>query len=299
MNILVTGGAGFIGSHLVECLIRRGDHVRVFDNFSTGKRERVPAAVELIEGDLTDLDAVRRAVVGVEIVFHVAALPRVQLSLENPRATHLTNVDGTLNLLIAARDAKVRRVVYSASSSAYGAAETLPQHEDLPALPLNPYALQKWIGEHYCRLFYSLYGLETVSLRYFNVYGPRMASEGAYATVIGIFMRQKKVGEPLTIAGDGEQTRDFTHVSDVVRANLLAAASDKVGRGEVINIGAGQNWSVNYIAQMFGGPRTTIPARPVGSEARHSSADITRARNLLGWQPEILFSNGLPELLML
>lgn len=299
MNVLVTGGAGFIGSHLVEALLARGDAVRVLDNLSTGKRERVPAAVEFVAGDLTNPVDVRRAVDGREVVFHCAALPRVQLSLEKPQETHRANVDGTLNVLVAARDAKVRRVVYSASSSAYGAADTLPQHEDLPAQPLNPYALQKWIGEHYSRLFSSLYGLETVSLRYFNVYGPRMASEGAYATVIGVFMRQKKAGEPLTIAGDGEQTRDFTQVSDVVRANLLAGASPKVGRGEVINVGAGKDFSINFIAQMFGGATTQIPPRPAGSEGRHSRADIRRARELLGWEPQVRFDDGLRRFIAL
>lgn len=295
MTALVTGGAGFIGSHLVEALLARGDVVRVFDNLSTGVRGRVPAAAEFVQGDLADLAAVRAAVSGEDVIFHSAALPRVQLSLENPRETHLTNVDGTLNVLLAARDARVRRVVYAASSSAYGAQEELPEREEMPASPLNPYALQKWIGEHYCRLFSSLYGLETVCLRYFNVYGPRMASEGAYATVIGVFLRQKKAGEPLSIAGDGEQTRDFTHVSDVVRANLMAAESPRVGRGEVINIGGGACWSVNAIAAAFGGLTTRIPPRPAGSEARHSLADITRARELLGWEPKASFAHGLRE----
>lgn len=297
MKALVTGGAGFIGSHLVEALLARGDAVRVLDNLSTGKRERVPASVEFMEGDITNIADVKSATEGREVVFHCAALPRVQLSLEKPQETHRANVDGTLNLLVAARDSGVRRVVYSASSSAYGAADTLPQQEDLPAQPLNPYALQKWIGEHYCRLFSSLFGLETVSLRYFNVYGPRMASEGAYATVIGVFMRQKKSGEPLTVAGDGEQTRDFTHVSDVVRANLLSAASPKVGRGEVINVGAGKDFSVNFIARTFGGPTQTIPPRPPGSEGRHSRADTRRAKELLGWEAAIAFSDGLRALL--
>lgn len=299
MYILVTGGAGFIGSHITDALIDRGHQVRVFDNVTTGKREQVNARAEFVLGDVTDLEAVRRAMAGVSLVFHCAALPRVQLSIDDPRATHLTNVDGTLNVLLAARDAKVRRVVYSASSSAYGAQKTLPHREDMPPIPMNPYALQKFIGEQYCRQFSSLYGLETVCLRYFNVYGLRMAHEGAYASVIGIFMRQRAAGELLTISGDGLQTRDFTQVSDVVRANMLASESASVGHGEIINIGAGEAHSINEVADLFGGPRTTIPARPAGSETRHSLADTTRARKLLGWEPQVKFKEGLADLIRL
>ena len=249
----------------------------------------------MVVGDICDLETVRKAMNGIEYVFHVAAIPRVPLSIERPLETHAANVDGTLNVLVAARDAKVRRVIYSASSSAYGDQPTLPLREDMREHPLNPYALQKWIGEHYCRLFSELYGLETVSLRYFNVYGPRMSSEGAYATVIGIFLRQRKAGEPLSIAGDGEQTRDFTHVDDVVRANILASESNQVGKGEVINIGAGEQHSVNEIARMSGGPTTAIPAR--NAEARDTLADVTRARELLGWSPAVSFSEGMNGLL--
>ncbi|OGL72394.1 hypothetical protein A3F28_02085 [Candidatus Uhrbacteria bacterium RIFCSPHIGHO2_12_FULL_57_11] len=295
MKILVTGGAGFVGSNLVDALLAHGHSVRVLDNVSTGKRENVNPGAELVVGDICDLETVRKAMNGIEYVFHVAAIPRVPLSIERPLETHAANVDGTLNVLVAARDAKVRRVIYSASSSAYGDQPTLPLREDMREHPLNPYALQKWIGEHYCRLFSELYGLETVSLRYFNVYGPRMSSEGAYATVIGIFLRQRKAGEPLSIAGDGEQTRDFTHVDDVVRANILASESNQVGKGEVINIGAGEQHSVNEIARMIGGPTTAIPAR--NAEARDTLADVTRARELLGWSPAVSFSEGMNGLL--
>jgi len=294
MNVLVTGGAGFIGSNLVDALIAAEHHVRVLDNFSTGSRAYLNAKAELFELDFTKLDAIRPAFVGVDTVFHVGALPRVPLSIDKPQETHLANVDGTLNVLIASRDAKVRRLVYSASSSAYGEQATLPLREDMRPNPMNPYALQKYIGEEYCRLFSSLYGLETVSLRYFNVYGPRMATVGAYVTVISVFRRQKAAGETLTIVGDGEQTRDFTYVSDVVAANLAAMTSDRVGRGEVINIGAGDPHSVNEIAKYFGGPTTHLPARP---EARHTAADIARAKNLLGWEPKVRFWNGVKQML--
>jgi nucleoside-diphosphate-sugar epimerase len=206
-----------------------------------------------------------------------------------------TNVMGTLNVLIAARDAKVKRVVYSASSSAYGNQPELPLRPDMTANPLNPYALQKYIGEKLCEQFWRLYGLETVSLRYFNVYGPRMADEGAYVTVISIFKRQRKAGEPLTVAGDGEQTRDFTHVSDVVRANMLAMTSDRVGHGEVLNVGGGEQHSINKIARIVGGPVTFIPARP--AEARDTKADITLTKELLGWEPFVKFDDGLRQLL--
>lgn len=299
MNVLVTGGAGFIGSHIVDALVARGDTVRVIDNLLTGSREYVNTAAEFVEGDVCDQETIRRATQDVELVFHCAALPRVQLSIDDPLATHRANVDGVLNVLVAARDARVRRVIYSASSSAYGLQPILPLHEDLPLLPSNPYALQKYIGEQYARLFTSLYGLATVSLRYFNVYGPRMSVEGAYATVIGAFLRQKKAGEPLTIAGDGTQTRDFTHVDDVVLANLLAADASGLGQGEVINVGSGERHSINEIAALFGGSTVTIAPRPAGSEAHDTLADIARARTLLGWEPKVAFSDGLRELLTL
>lgn len=294
MHALVTGGAGFIGSNLVDALVGAGHHVRVLDNFATGKREYLNRQAEFFELDFTNLDAIRPAFKDIDTVFHVGALPRVPLSIDQPRETHLANVDGTLNVLIAARDAKVRRVVYSASSSAYGEQATLPLHEDMRPHPMNPYALQKYIGEEYCRLFSSLYGLETVSLRYFNVYGPRMATEGAYVTVISVFRRQKSDGQMLTIVGDGKQTRDFTHVSDVVAANIRAMTSHTVGRGEVVNIGAGEPHSVMEVAKLFGQPMTHVPPRP---EATHTHADIRRARELLGWAPQVKFRDGIAQLL--
>ncbi|MCI0479890.1 NAD-dependent epimerase/dehydratase family protein [Candidatus Uhrbacteria bacterium] len=292
---LIPGGAGFIGSNLAEALLKEGHRVRIIDNFSTGKRSNVPEGAELFELDFTDLASIRPAFEGVDGVFHVGALPRIPYSIEHPIESATANIFGTLNVLVAARDAKVKRVVYSASSSAYGAQETLPLHPDMPANPLNPYALHKYVGEKNAEHFATFYGLETVSLRYFNVYGPRMADEGAYVTVISHFVRQKKAGEPLTIHGDGEQTRDFTHVADVVRANMLAMASPKVGKGEVVNVGGGRNFSMNDIARIVGGPTVSMPGR-VG-EARHTRADITRTKELLGWEPTIGFEEGLREYL--
>jgi UDP-glucose 4-epimerase len=295
MHYLVTGGAGFIGSNLVDALIDAGHHVRVLDNLSTGKRERINPKAEFVEKDFTDLEAIRPAFEGIDGVFHVGALPRIPLSIDDPVGTMQANAMGTLNVLVAARDAKVKRVVYSASSSAYGSQPVLPLRPDMPPNPLNPYALQKFIGEKLAEQFNRFYGLETVSLRYFNVYGPLMASEGAYVTVISHFMRQKKAGEPLTVAGDGEQTRDFTHVSDVVRANMLAMSSPNVGKGEVLNVGAGDRHSVNEIAKIVGGPVTHIEARK--GEARDTLADISLTKELLGWEPKVKFQDGLRELL--
>ncbi len=294
-HYLVTGGAGFIGSHLADALLREGHRVRILDNLSTGKRERIPEAAEFVFGDFTKLDEIRQAFEGVEGVFHVGALPRVPFSIDHPIESAQANIFGTLNVLVAARDAGVKRVVYSGSSSAYGAQEILPLRPDMPPNPLNPYALHKYIGEKKCEMFSRFYGLETVSLRYFNVYGPRMADEGAYVTVISVFKRQKQAGESLTIHGDGEQTRDFTHVFDVVRANLLAMTSSKVGKGEVVNVGAGEQHSVIKIARLFGSPFTHQEGRT--GEARHTCADISLTKELLDWEPRITFDEGLRQLL--
>ncbi len=289
-KILVTGGAGFIGSHLVKALIQQGDQVTVIDNLSTGKRSNIHPKSNFIEADIRNLESIKPHFQGIEGVFHVAALPRVQVSIANPTETNEINITGTLNVIMAARDAKVRRLVYSASSSAYGEADVLPLREDLKPNPKSPYGLQKYVGEEYAKLAALFWGLETVSLRYFNVYGPGMASEGAYVTVIAIFNRQRLNGEALTITGDGTQTRDFTYVEDVVRANLLAMASDQVGQGEVINIGNGDNHSVNQVAEMVGGEVKHIPPRV---EPHDTLADNAQARALLNWQPQTGFADGL------
>lgn len=294
---LVTGGAGFIGSHLTEALLSQGHRVRVLDNLSTGKRENVPAEVEFFEADFCELEAIRPAFEGVDGVFHVGALPRVPLSIAQPVETAKSNIMGTLNVLVAAKDAKVRRVVYSASSSAYGNQDHLPLTPDMRPNPLNPYALQKYVGELFCQQFSALYGLETVSLRYFNVYGPRMANDGAYVTVIAIFMRQFKAGETLTIDGDGEQTRDFTHVKDVVGANIAAMHSSKVGKGEVVNVGNGQRYSINFIANKISKNLIHRESPRGNGESRDTLADISLTQQLLDWKPEIPFEQGLEDLL--
>ncbi|MEK7114242.1 MAG: NAD-dependent epimerase/dehydratase family protein, partial [Patescibacteria group bacterium] len=219
---VVTGGAGFIGSHLAAALLAEGYTVKVVDNLSSGKREKVPKGSLFFEQDVNDTAALTNVMVGTETVFHLAALPRVQFSIEHPIESNKANVDGTVSVLKAAQDAGVKRVVYSASSSAYGDQEVMPLTEDMPASPKSPYGLQKYIGELYCRLWSEVYGLPTVSLRYFNVYGPGASAEGAYALVIAKFLSQRALGEPMTITGDGTQTRDFTHVRDIVRANILA-----------------------------------------------------------------------------
>ncbi|MBI4449445.1 NAD-dependent epimerase/dehydratase family protein [Candidatus Uhrbacteria bacterium] len=299
MHYLVTGGAGFIGSNLVEALLRAGHRVRILDNFSTGKRSNVAADAELVEADLTDLEKIRPAFRGMDGVFHLAALPRVPFSIEHPIESNAANVTGTLHVLEAAREAGVKRVVYSASSSAYGDQPTLPLHEEMKTAPKNPYGLQKYVGEEYARVYAECYPLETVSLRYFNVYGPRMADEGAYVTIISIFVRQRKAKQPFTIVGDGTQTRDFTHVRDVVAANMLAMVSPRVGHGEALNIGAGSSRSVNEVAAAIGGsayPKTYLPPR---MEAQHSLADNRRARELLGWVPREQFEDGVREILAL
>ena len=283
MKYLVTGGAGFIGSNLTDALIAKGHDVLVLDNLSTGKKENVNQKATFINTDIRHLEQIKPHFAGMDGVFHIAALPRVQLSIENPAETNEVNVNGTLNVLIAAKNAKVKRVVYSASSSAYGDAKTMPLDEEMKPNPLSPYGLQKYIGEEYCGLFWLLYGMQTVSLRYFNVYGPRMAGEGVYLTVIKNFLMQKAQGKPMTITGDGEQTRDFTHVRDVVRANILAMESTNVGKGEVINIGAGKNYSMNQIAAFIGGPSVHIAPRV---EPKHTLADNAKAKKLLGWQPQ-------------
>ncbi|HLI81082.1 MAG TPA: NAD-dependent epimerase/dehydratase family protein [Candidatus Binataceae bacterium] len=293
-TVLVTGGAGFIGSNLVDELLARGHRVRVIDNFANGSRRNLSPRADLIEADIRDGESIKSAFDGIDCVFHVAALPRIPLSIAHPVETHMTNVVGTLNVLIAARDAKVRRVVYSGSSSVYGQQATMPLVETMTPNPLNPYALQKYVGEQYTRMFHRLFGMETLTLRYFNVYGPRMASEGAYVTVISAFLAARRRGEPLTIHGDGEQTRDFTHVSDIVAANVLAMDAS-VADGRAINVGAGHNISVNRIAELIGGPR--IHAESRAGDMRNTRADTGEASRILGWRPQVSIEDGMRQLL--
>lgn len=292
MKYTVIGGAGFIGSNLVDLLIKEGHEVLVIDNLSTGDIKNVNPKASLLICDISEENSLGDSLEGSDTVFHLAALARVQPSIENPLEFNKTNVNGTLNVLMAAKDSNVRRVVYSASSSAYGDAEIFPTPENHPTDPLSPYGLQKLIGEQYCRVFYHCYGLETVSLRYFNVFGERQSLEGAYKLVMGIFANQRLQGKPLTITGDGEQRRDFTYVGDVVKANLLAAQSKLVGKGEVINIGNGDNRSINQIADLIGGPKEYIEKR---LEPQQTLADNTKAKELLGWSPTTTVEQWVPQ----
>lgn len=291
---LVTGGAGFIGSHLVDALIEKGDLVLVIDNLSTGKKEYINPKAKFFEVDLGDFKRIRPVFEGVDFVFHLAAVPRLVPSIQDPISAHQNNLTSTLNVLVASKEAKVKKLIYASSTSVYGNQKNLPLREETRPNPLNPYALQKYAGELYCKIFAELYGFSTVSLRYFNVFGPRQSSEGDYACVIGIFLRQKKEGKPLTIVGDGNQRRDFSYVKDVVRATILAAEKN-VGGGEVINVAAGNNYSVNELAEIIGGPKINIPPRP--GEIRESLADISKAKKLLGWEPKYNLETGLKEIM--
>src|SRR5262245_32829634 len=298
---LVTGGAGFVGSHLVEALVARGDTVRVLDNFSTGdpaNLDKVRQEVEVIEGDLTDLETVRRAVRGVEVIFHQGALASVPRSVADPQATHAACVNGTLNVLQAAREAGVRRVVYAASSSAYGASTKLPKSESDPTLPLSPYAAAKLAGEHYCAAFSEVYGLETVRLRYFNVFGPRQSPDSPYAAVIPLFLRAMLEGKSPILHGDGLQSRDFTFVEDVVQANLLAAEAPRVS-GKVYNIACGRRTTllrlVDLLNALLGTAVKPVHAAPRPGDVRHSQADIALAEAELGFCPCVSLEQGLRQ----
>jgi UDP-glucose 4-epimerase len=291
---VVTGGAGFIGSHLVEKLLREKYEVHSIDNYAGGKKkERFHKGAVYHDIDVTNTKKILPVFKNAQFVFHTAALPRVQFSIEHPLESNKANIEGTVSVLHAARKAKVKKVIYSASSSAYGDQDTMPLVEGMEARPKSPYGLQKYVGELYCQMFSEVYGLPTVNLRYFNVYGPAADPNGAYALVIAKFLDMRKKGKPLTITGDGTQTRDFTHVYDVVRANLLAATSKKVGKGEVINIGAGKNASVNKIAKLIGGPVTHIAPR---LEPHDTLADNTLAKKLLNWSPQVTLEEGIVEL---
>lgn len=296
---LVTGGAGFIGSHVVRGALARGWGVRVLDNFSTGHRrnlEEVASKIEVIEGDICDEATAQRACAGVEIVFHLAARASVPRSVEFPRPSHEINATGTLNLLLAARDAGARRFVYSASSSAYGDTPVLPKREDMIPRPLSPYAVSKLAGEHYCSVFAHVYGLQTVSLRYFNVFGPRQDPQSAYAAVIPAFVSRMVRGQRPVIFGDGEQSRDFCYVDNVVSANLLGATVERVA-GEVVNIACGERTTLNEIVRVINralGTELQPEYRPArAGDVKHSLADLAAAKRVLGYEPKVLFAEGL------
>lgn len=291
-NLLVTGGAGFIGSNLVDELVRQGHQVLIVDNLSLGKKEYLNPKAKFYKKDIRDYKSIKPLFRGVDCVFHLAAQPRIQPSIIDPATSFDNNVLGTFNVLLAAKENKAPKIVYSASSSAYGDQKSLPLKEEMRANVKNPYALFKYMGEEMCQLFNQLYGLPTVCLRYFNVYGERQSVEGAYSTVIGIFLKQKKQGKPLTIVGDGNQRRDFTYVKDVVRANIMAMKSKKAV-GHLINIGSGKNHSVNEVAHMIDKNHKFIPPRP--GESRVTLADISKAKKLLSWKPQVMLENWLKK----
>ena len=300
---LVTGGAGFIGSHLVEELVRRGERVRVVDSLITGHRENLLAVadqVEFIEADLADEGVAHAAAAGMDYVLHQAAIPSVPRSVAEPVFCHRANVDATLNLLVAARDAGVRRLVFAGSSSVYGNIAVLPTSEDLPLDPLTPYALQKLMGEQYAGLFTSLYGLETVTTRYFNVFGPRQDPSSPYSGVISLFIRTLLDGRPPTVYGDGEQTRDFTYVANVVDGVLKACHAPGVA-GQAINVATGGRVSLNQLFDtlraLTGSTLTPHYGPPRTGDIRDSQADIQRARTLLGYAPTVAFDDGLARTL--
>lgn len=298
MRALVTGGAGFIGSNLADGLLARGDEVRVFDNFFTGFRDNVPAGAELFEGDIRDEAAVRAAVAGVDVVFHLAAHRAVLQSVQDPLSTDLANTHGTLLVLKAAQDAGVRRVVAASSSSVYGGAEQLPTPESAPLVPRSPYAVSKLAGETYCRVWSELFGLETVALRYFNVYGPRQRPDSAYAAVIPLFTAALRTGARPLVHGDGKQSRSFAYIDDVVAANLAAAeAPPEACSGKAYNIGGSSTNTLLELLDELGSilgvefqPEHTAPR---AGDIRHSFADITAAARDLGWQPTVTLPDGL------
>ena len=297
-HYLVTGGAGFIGSHLAEELVRRGEQVRVVDSLITGKRDNLAhlPQVEFLEGDLADLEVAHRAVAGVDYVLHQAAIPSVPRSVQDPITSNRANIDAALNVLVAARDAKVKRLVYAGSSSAYGNTPTLPKVETMAPAPLSPYALQKLVAEQYCQMFTQLYGLETVTTRYFNVFGPRQDPSSAYSGVISLFISALCEGRAPMIYGDGEQTRDFTYVGNVVDGVLRACHAEAVS-GEVINVATGGRISLNQLFQVVrsltGAKMEPTYDAPRAGDVKDSQADISKAHRLLGYAPIVSFEEGL------
>ena len=296
---VVTGGGGFIGSHIVEELLRRKQDVKVIDNFSTGKRENIrefERSVEIVEEDLAEVPDLARLVRGADYVIHQAAIPSVPKSIIDPLKSHHANVDATLRLLLACRDAGVRRVVYASSSSLYGDSPTLPKHEGMPPNPLSPYGAQKLFGEMYCQVFTKAYGLETVSLRYFNVFGPRQDPASQYSGVLALFIPAVLKGRRPTIYGDGLQSRDFTYVENVVDANLLACTAPGV-HGEVFNIACGDRITVNSMLQQInkitGNDIAPIYAEPRAGDIKHSQADVTKAKEKLNYKAQVSFEEGL------
>ncbi len=300
MHYLVTGGAGFIGSNLCHALAARGERVRVLDDFSTGREQNLhglEGRIEVIRGDVRDAETVRAAMAGIDFVLHQAALPSVQRSIEDPLASDRVNVFGTLNVLEAARRAGVKRVVYAASSSAYGETPTLPKVETMPSDPLSPYAVGKLAGEGYCRVFHHAYGLPTVALRYFNVFGPRQDPKSHYAAVIPRFVTAALTGEPPIIFGDGQQSRDFCFIDNCVEANLAACSAGEAALGKVINVACGERTSllqvIALLEEIVGRKMAPRHEAARAGDVKHSLADVTRARTLLGYTGRVTFAEGL------
>jgi len=298
---LVTGGAGFIGSHVTEGLIKRGHDVRIIDNFLTGKRENIASfldKIELIEGDIRDIDTCRQSLEGVDFVLHQAALPSVPRSIEDPILTSEINIQGTLNLLVASRDAEIKKFIFASSTSVYGDDPRLPKKEGMEGTPLSPYAVSKIAGEKYCQIFSQIYGLPTVCLRYFNVFGPRQDPFSQYAAVIPNFITKVLKGESPTIFGDGEQSRDFTFVLNVVEANFLAAEAQNVS-GEIFNIACGEKTTVNSLAKkinaLLGKDISPVHDEPRPGDIRHSLADISKARKMLKYEPLVTLDEGMKK----
>lgn len=296
MKCVVTGGAGFIGSHLADALLARGDEVHVLDDLSLGKKKNVPSGAIFREGNILDARLLADVLEGASVVFHQAALPSVPRSVEDPLASHDANATGTLRVIDAARRAGVQKVVYAASSSAYGDTPILPKREDMPPAPKSPYAVAKLTGEMYCRVFYEVYGLRTTALRYFNVYGPRQDPQGAYAAVIPRFAMAALEGRPLVVNGDGSNSRDFTFVADAVAANLLAAASTKAD-GQVVNVGGGTRVTIRELARkvvdLTGSRSEIVHAPPRPGDIEHSLASQEAALALLGYRPTVSLDAGL------
>lgn len=290
-KVLVTGGAGFIGSHVVDALIKKGFQVIVIDNLFAGKKEYVNKKAKFYKLDIRHFKKIKPLFKGVDYVFHLAAIPRVPVSVRDPITTSEVNILGTINVFKASVDAKVKRVIFSSSSSVYGNQKKLPLKESMEPSPISPYALQKFTGEQFAKLFFNLYKIQIVSLRYFNVYGPRISFDSEDSAVIGKFLRQKIEGKPLTIYGSGKQTRAFSYVGDVADANIKAALSKKLEGGEIINVGSTKPYSINYLAKLIGGRIKYLPPRD--GDILRSQADITRAKKLLGWKPKVDFENGI------
>jgi len=293
MKILVTGGAGFIGSRLVDKLIKKGHKVIVIDNLSTGKRENLNPEAKFHNLDICQLEKIKLLFRNLDYVFHFAAIPRVPLSIEDPLKTSEVNIMGTLNVFKAAIDSKVKRIIFASSSAVYGNQKELPLREGIIPKPISPYGLQKLIGEKFGKLFTQLYGVPIISLRFFNVFGPRIDFDSDYSLVIGKFLKQKSEGKPLTIFGDGKQTRGFCYVADVVEATILAVESEKLRGGEIINISSEESQTINFLAKLIRGKVQYLPPRP--GDVLHTKADITLAKKLLHWQPKISFEQGLEK----